>query len=34
VRGKQIAWTAAIALTVVVAFQDAQARGKVPAIGR
>jgi hypothetical protein len=30
VRGKQIVWTAAIALAVVVAYNVAQAKGKVP----
>jgi hypothetical protein len=30
-RGKQIAWTAGIALLVVVAYQYAAAKGKVPA---
>lgn len=34
-RGKQIAWTAGIALLVVVAFQYAQTKGRVPAaLGR
>jgi len=30
VRGKQVVWTAAIALAVVVAYQVAASKGKVP----
>ncbi len=31
-RGKQIAWTAVIALVVVVAYDAAKAKGKVPGV--
>jgi hypothetical protein len=33
-RGKTLAWTAAIALAVVVAYDLAKAKGKVPEVGR